>query len=114
MLAKQGSLVIIENPEAHLHSGAQSRLADFLISKALNSGFQLFIETHSDHVINGLRIASKNGKIKPSDSIILHFSHNEDSSTPVIDEIKCDSQGNLSSFPEDFMDEWTKQLLDLV
>lgn len=114
MLAKQGSLVIIENPEAHLHSGAQSRLADFLISKALNSGFQLLIETHSDHVINGLRIASKNGKIKPSDSIILHFSHNEDSSTPVIDEIKCDSQGNLSSFPEDFMDEWTKQLLDLV
>lgn len=114
MLAKQDSLVIIENPEAHLHSGAQSRLANFLISKALNNGFQLLLETHSDHVINGLRIASKNGEIKPSESIILHFSHNENSSTPEIEEIKCDSQGNLSSFPDDFMDEWTRQLLDLV
>ena len=114
MLAKQGSLVIIENPEAHLHSGAQSRLASFLISSAIDHGFQLIIETHSDHVINGLRIASKNGEIKSSDSIILHFSHNENSSTPEIEEIKCDSQGNLSSFPDDFMDEWTKQLLDLV
>lgn len=114
MLAKPGSIVIIENPEAHLHSGAQSRLADFLITSAINNDFQLLIETHSDHVINGLRIASKEGRIGSSDSIILHFSHNENSSTPEIQEIKCDSQGNLSAFPDDFMDEWTRQLLELV
>ena len=114
MLAKRGNLVIIENPEAHLHSGAQSRLADFLISKAIENGFQLLLETHSDHVINGLRISSKMGKIKSEDSVILHFSHTDDTSTPEIKEIHCDSQGNLSDFPEDFMDEWTKQLLELV
>lgn len=114
MMAKPGSLVIIENPEAHLHSGAQSRLAKFLIEKALANGFQLLLETHSDHVINGLRISAKNGIIKPADSIILHFSHSEDTSTPTIREIKCDSKGSLSEFPDDFMDEWTKQLLELV
>ena len=114
MLAKQGSLVIIENPEAHLHSGAQSRLAVFLIEKALANGFQLLLETHSDHVINGLRISTKLGKIKPSESVILHFSHSEATSAPIIREIICDSQGNLSDYPDDFMDEWTKQLLELV
>ncbi len=114
MMAKPGSFVIIENPEAHLHSGAQSRLAKFLIKKALDNGFQLLLETHSDHVINGLRIAAKNGIIKPEESIILHFSNSENTSTPEICEIYCDSQGNLSLFPDDFMDEWTKQLLELV
>ena len=114
MLAKPGSLVIVENPEAHLHSGAQSRLASFLISKALTGRFQLLLETHSDHVINGLRIAAKNGSINPSDSIILHFSHDDSVVTPDIQEIKCDKNGSLSDFPDDFMDEWTKQLLELV
>lgn len=114
MLAKPGSIVIIENPEAHLHSGAQSRLADFLISSAIKKEFQLILETHSDHVINGLRIASKFGKIIPTDSVILHFSHGVDTVTPEIREITCDAQGNLSDFPDDFMDEWTKQLLELV
>ncbi len=114
MLAKPGSLVVIENPEAHLHSGAQSRLASFLISQAVNNSFQLLLETHSDHVINGLRIASKIGSIQPSNMIILHFSHSDDTITPKIDEIECDKNGNLSSFPDDFLDEWTKQLLELV
>lgn len=114
MMAKPGSLVVIENPEAHLHSGAQSRLAKFLIESALSNGFQLLLETHSDHVINGLRIAAKYGIIKPAESIILHFSHSEDKSTPTIREISCDSHGNLSEFPDDFMDEWTRQLLELM
>lgn len=114
MLAKPDSLVIIENPEAHLHSGAQSRLANFLISKSLDKKFQLLLETHSDHVINGLRIAAKNGTINPSKAIILHFSHSYDTVTPNIQEIKCDVNGNLSAFPDDFMDEWTKQLLELI
>jgi predicted ATPase len=114
MLAKPGCLVIVENPEAHLHPGAQSRLANFLITQSEKKKFQLILETHSDHVINGLRIAAKNGSINFSDTIILHFSHAEDSVRPVIQEIRCDKNGNLSDYPDDFMDEWTKQLLKLV
>lgn len=114
MLASPGSLVIIENPEAHLHSGAQSRLASFLITQAVAKSFQLLLETHSDHVINGLRIAAKNRIIKPDNAVILHFSHAEDAVSPEIQEILVDEKGNLSFFPDDFMDEWTKQLLELL
>lgn len=48
--ARPGALVIIENPEAHLHPQGQSELAR-LISKAASFGIQVIVETHSDHII---------------------------------------------------------------
>lgn len=56
--AKPGALVIIENPEAHLHPQGQSELAK-LISKAASLGVQIIVETHSDHIINGIQLACK-------------------------------------------------------
>lgn len=58
--AENGSELIIENPEIHLHPKAQSRLCDFLYHVSC-CGRQLFVETHSDHIFNGIRagIAAK-------------------------------------------------------
>lgn len=58
--SEEGSILVIENPEIHLHPKAQSRLCDFLyfISK---SGRQLFVETHSDHIFNGVRVGTSTG-----------------------------------------------------
>lgn len=49
-----GDVVMIENPEIHLHPAAQSRLGDFFAFIA-NAGIQLIIETHCDHLINKLQ-----------------------------------------------------------
>ena len=57
LIAKEGDIVILENPEAHLHPEAQTRLT-FMLSKLVAMGIQVFIETHSEHVINGIRLAS--------------------------------------------------------
>lgn len=54
LIAKKDSLVIIENPEAHLHGQAQSRLTE-LLARLASRGVQLFVETHSEHIINGFR-----------------------------------------------------------
>lgn len=74
--AEQDSIIIIENPEIHLHPKAQSRLCEFLyfISK---SGRQLFIETHSDHIFNGLRVGVTTKKIPQEDISINFFAMNE-------------------------------------
>jgi len=51
LIAKEGEILIVENPEAHLHPRAQSRITKFL-AKVSQCGVQVFIETHSDHVLN--------------------------------------------------------------
>lgn len=115
LLVPQGSTLIIENPEAHLHPGAQSRLVCYLVSLAKDKNLQIIMETHSDHVINGIRIAVKRSEIDRNEAIIFHFDRNEnESDTPIIDSIMIDRNGELSSYPDDFMDEWTKQMLQLV
>lgn len=115
LLAEEGSVLILENPEAHLHPAAQSRIVSFILKKAIEKDLQVFMETHSDHVVNGLRIAVKKGEINHDDVSILHFERGADEmASPSFEQIKVDSKGNLSSYPEDFMDEWTKQLLQLA
>lgn len=74
--AEEGSIVIIENPEIHLHPKAQSRLCEFLyfVSKSRR---QLFVETHSDHIFNGLRVGIATGKMKQEDITVNFLAMNE-------------------------------------
>lgn len=114
LLADNGSVVIIENPEAHLHPRAQSRIMEFLIDQSKRKDLQLIIETHSDHVVNGMRISMKKGLLNTDESIVQHFAYTDQKSSPVITCITCDAKGNLSDYPEDFQDEWTAQMLELI
>lgn len=74
--AEEGSIIIIENPEIHLHPKAQSKLCEFLyfISK---SGRQLFVETHSDHIFNGLRVGIAMGNMNQDNISVNFFALNE-------------------------------------
>ena len=116
LMAKENSILIVENPEAHLHPGAQSRVMKFLIEIAKKKNLQLFIETHSDHVVNGLRIAMKQKYegIIPADGEIVFFAHDNEHTNPEIEIINCDSEGELSAYPDDFLDEWSNQLIKLL
>ena len=58
LTAKQGSMILVENPEIHLHPQGQAALAK-LIARTAQSGVQVVVETHSDHIINGILVASK-------------------------------------------------------
>ena len=117
-------IVIIENPEAHLHPRGQAEMGN-LIARAAAYGVQVFVETHSDHVINGIRVAVKKGIVKPEDVNIAFFERKghdmeaEDGTKhkeyyAEVRNIKVDSKGSLSEYPEDFMDEWNNQLMRLM
>lgn len=111
----ENSLLVIENPEAHLYPGAQSRLVELMVRYAQKKKLQFILETHSDHIINGLRISVRKKNINRKDVSILFFDRkNGDDFTPEITQIKVDSNGTLSDNPEDFMDEWTKQIFELL
>lgn len=114
LIAKKNSMMIVENPEAHLHPGAQSRLMEFLIAQSLEKNLQLVLETHSDHVVNGLRISMRNQTLTPDDAVIHYFEHKTDQPQSTVEHVYCDKNGNLSQYPDDFLDEWTKQMFQLV
>ena len=72
LVAKPDDIVIIENPEIHLHPKAQSDLTEF-ICFAANAGIQIIIETHSDHVFNGIRKSIVKKDILNTDVSIQFF-----------------------------------------
>lgn len=55
LLAESNSLVLIEQPELHLNPGLQVRLADFFVAMT-RAGKQFLIETHSEHLVNAVRV----------------------------------------------------------
>ena len=54
LLSEPGSVILLEQPELHLHPALQQRLADFFIAMS-RSGRQLIVETHSEYIISRLR-----------------------------------------------------------
>ena len=112
LIAEKGCLLIVENPEAHLHPSGQSRIGQFLAQIA-SSGVQVLIETHSEHVINGIRIATLK-KCIPNDLISINFFNiNEKSKSPEIQHLTIDENAGLSDWPYGFFDQEERDLADI-
>lgn len=101
---KENETLIIENPEIHLHPKAQSRLIEFFIfiSKANR---QLIIETHSDHIFNGIRVAVANETLKEDEASINFLSLNRENCT-TNNEIHIGKRGRIINPPEDLFDQF--------
>src|SRR5690606_33917123 len=94
LAATEGDVLVIENPEVHLHPKAQQDIGT-LLAKVASSGVQVIVETHSDHVLNGVRLAAKTQAIKPGD-VALHFFGPSDG-TFMPKSPKLDADGKLDS-----------------
>jgi predicted ATPase len=101
---KKQSIVIIENPEAHLHPKGQTEIAK-LITLCARSGTQVIIETHSDHIFDGIRIAAKRfGDF--GEHVQFHwFELDKDQLTEVSSPV-MDNQGRLNEWPTNFFDQF--------
>ena len=105
------TLILLENPEAHLHPQGQAMIGN-LLALAANCGVQIIIETHSDHVLNGIRLAVHAGKITPED-VSLHFFQRMEQNCQALTHItspKIDRNGRINHWPNGFFDEWDKSL----
>ncbi len=111
LLLPSGTLSLIENPEAHLHPRGQTKLAELAVRGA-GSGLQVFIETHSDHFLDGVRIAVHDGLIAPSDVAVHYFERPE--GRTVVSSPSLDADGRLSHWPEGFFDQHEENLARLL
>jgi len=112
-LAEEKSLFVIENPEAHLHPGAQAALTEHLLQVTNAKSLQLIIETHSDHIINTCLVEVKKKRISPEAISLLFFGKEADD---VCDVRRLDitDQGRVKDAPVDFFDQIDKSLEVLV
>lgn len=101
---KAGGIIIVENPEAHLHPYSQSRLGVLLAIFAA-AGRQVFIETHSDHLVNGIRVAVSRDLINHELVRTHFFSPPTEGTTANITKILCDKRGRMSDWPQGFFDQ---------
>lgn len=111
--SKKGDLLIIENPESHLHPKGQAKIAE-LCAIAAHHGVQIIVETHSDHFLNGLRVATKNNIITPEESQIYYFAKQNGELNTQAHAINIDTNGKLTDWPAGFFDEWDNQLDKLL
>lgn len=112
LTAKPGTLLMLENPEAHLHPRGQTQIA-FLLAQAAAAGAQLIVETHSDHILNGLRLTVKEEVLSP-ETVTLHYFRHQGTGATEITSPSIDPNGMLSQWPDGFFDEWDNAVMRLL
>lgn len=108
LAAKPDDLVLIENPEVHLHPAGQSRMGAFL-ADAANAGVQVLVESHSDHVLNGVRRAVKQSRIDPSATALYYFRPRHEAEASGVAQVESpaiDADGNIADWPAGFFDQF--------
>lgn len=106
--AKPDHLVIIENPEIHLHPRAQARLMEFLVFISA-AGVKLIVETHSDHIFNGIRKSIFKKEITPDMTSIYYFDLDEKSISNA-HKIELNDEGKIKNHIEGLFDQFDEDL----
>lgn len=102
--ANKDAIILIENPEAHLHPKGQSVLME-LISKAVAHGVQIIIESHSDHIINGSLVAVNKKWLTPDLLSIYYFEREEHGHTALAHQLRISEKGHITCPPKGFFDQ---------
>lgn len=102
--AQKDSIILIENPEAHIHPKGQAILME-LMAKAVANGIQIILESHSDHIINGSLVAVNNGLITPELLSIYFFNREEHQHVAISHPLDISKNGHIKRPPKGFFDQ---------
>ena len=111
--ASIGDLILIENPESHLHPIGQTKIGE-LLARTAQAGVQVFIETHSDHLIDGIRIAVRDCVLSKENVTVLFCEKSIETNISAVKEISIKQNGDMDSWPPGFCDQSLKNLSKLT
>ena len=106
----EGSILILEQPEAHLHPKVQSELADLLIEVVKNRRLQIILESHSEHLLIRLMRRIAEEQISADDTAFYFCEMNE--GTSEIERLNVDDYGNITNWPQNFFGDATGDLVE--
>jgi predicted ATPase len=117
LLANPGDLVVLEQPELHLHPDAQLQLAEFFVA-AVKSGRRLLIESHSEHFLNKLRLMTARAEAEVAEELIekvgfVFAERDEDSGVSQFREVLLTSDGSVQNWPRGFFDQGSNAAKEL-
>jgi hypothetical protein len=113
LLAQRGGILVLDSPEAHLHPRAQSLMGQML-SRFAAAGVQLLVETHSDHVLNGVRLGVRRRLIKAENVAIHFFGGIDDTGAHGVISPRVDADGAIDAWPKGFFDQSEEDLAVLA
>jgi predicted ATPase len=115
LASSPGALILIEHPETGLHAQAQTKLSK-LLALAAKCGVQVVVETHSDQILNGIRLAVHGGKIESEDVQLHYFQRQENQGQDFIKVVspRIDKDGRIDRWTDGFFDEWENSLTVLL
>ena len=100
LFAKPGHVVIVEEPESHLHPLAQAKLAELLASVSAARGVQFIVETHSEHLFRRMQTLMARQQVHPSQAA-MYFVEREGQAAR-LRELKLDELGRVANWPDKF------------
>lgn len=113
VIAKEKDMIIVENPEAHLHPAAQAKLMNIIIEVANKKNLQVFVETHSDHILNTSLVAVKYGKLTTDDFQVLFFSGRTNADShfeSIVQNLEVTKSGHIMDAPRMFFEQYAMDL----
>ena len=113
LAAPKGTLLLLENPEAHLHPRGQAALGT-LLAQCVFDDVQIIVETHSDHLLNGIRVAVKQNILSAEKTAFHFFSRDLGTGDVFVESPILFENGRLSNWPNGFFDQWDKSLDILI
>ena len=99
---RHSPVFLLQQPEAHLHPRGQAELASLFVESARKRGHHFLIETHSDHLVDRIRISVRQQKIAADQVSILYFEPKKNAVS--IHDIRLDEYGNLDNAPPGYRD----------
>jgi predicted ATPase len=97
----EGSTIVFEQPEIHLHPAVQAGLADLFIDAVRFRNIQLIIESHSEHLLRRLQRRMAEADKLTNEDVALYFCRH-DGIESKLDPLDVDRFGNIRNWPEDF------------
>lgn len=115
VMADKGTKLFLENPEAHLHPSAQAKLTAAIVEMTKEKNMQVFIESHSDHVLHGLQLAIYRKTISQKGLSVLFFSfENDKPNQTVVNQLTVTGDGHIEQPPYGFFDQAEQDLSTLI
>ena len=96
----EGSIVLLEHPEIHLHPSAQSGLADVILAAAGDRKVQVIVESHSEHLLRRLQLRVAEGLAAPEDVKLYFTSMTEGAAT--LSDLELNEWGEIRNWPDNF------------